>query len=105
MLFSTINICANVCASDVISLRCLSHSADSVLSETLRLTAGVMITRDVVQQKTLRLSSGQGYRLRQGDIVCLFPLLSPQMDPQIHQEPQVPSAQTRNTLTHTRMGA
>ncbi|XP_076013109.1 prostacyclin synthase [Genypterus blacodes] len=61
---------------------------DSVLNETLRLTSGVLITRDVVQRKTLRLSSGQTYHLRQGDIVCLFPFLSPQMDPEIHQEPQ-----------------
>ncbi|KAF7662944.1 hypothetical protein LDENG_00223530 [Lucifuga dentata] len=61
---------------------------DSVLSETLRLTSGVIITRDVVRDKILHMPSGQEYRLRQGDIICMFPLLSPQMDPQIHQEPQ-----------------
>ncbi|KAM9859514.1 prostacyclin synthase [Aulostomus maculatus] len=61
---------------------------DSVLSETLRLTAAVMITREVVQDKILHMADGQEYHLRQGDKVCLFPLLSPQMDPEIHQEPQ-----------------
>ncbi|XP_041836560.1 prostacyclin synthase [Melanotaenia boesemani] len=62
---------------------------DSVLSETLRLTAAVMINREVVQEKTLRMANGQEYHLRRGDRVCLFPFLSPQMDPQIHQEPQM----------------
>ncbi|XP_038552254.1 prostacyclin synthase [Micropterus salmoides] len=62
---------------------------DSVLSETLRLTAAVMITREVVQDKILHMANGQEYHLRQGDSVCLFPFLSPQMDPQIHQEPQI----------------
>ncbi|KAM9362373.1 prostacyclin synthase [Symphorus nematophorus] len=62
---------------------------DSVLSETLRLTAAVMIGREVVQDKILRMANGQEYHLRQGDRVCLFPLLSPQMDPEIHQEPQI----------------
>ncbi|KAK5912581.1 hypothetical protein CesoFtcFv8_002440 [Champsocephalus esox] len=62
---------------------------DSVLSETLRLTAAVMIRREVVHGKVLQMANGQEYHLRQGDIVCLFPFLSPQMDPQIHQEPQI----------------
>uniref|UniRef100_A0A3P8UKE7 Prostacyclin synthase n=1 Tax=Cynoglossus semilaevis TaxID=244447 RepID=A0A3P8UKE7_CYNSE len=62
---------------------------DSTLSETLRLTAAVMIKRAVLQDKTLRMASGQEYQLRQGDIVCLFPLLSPQMDPEIHRDPQI----------------
>ncbi|XP_068568272.1 prostacyclin synthase [Cebidichthys violaceus] len=61
---------------------------DSVLSETLRLTAAVMISREVVQDKILRMASGQDYHLRRGDRVCLFPFLSPQRDPQIHREPQ-----------------
>lgn len=61
---------------------------DSVLSETLRLTAAVMIRREVVQDKILDMANGQRYHLRRGDRVCLFPFLSPQMDPQIHQEPQ-----------------
>ncbi|KAL6112026.1 ptgis [Pungitius sinensis] len=62
---------------------------DSVLSETLRLTAAVMINREVVQDKTLLMAGGKKYHLRKGDRVCLFPYLSPQMDPQIHQEPQI----------------
>ncbi|KAM4588886.1 prostacyclin synthase isoform 1-T1 [Odontesthes bonariensis] len=62
---------------------------DSILKETLRLTAAVMINREVVQDKILRMADGQEYRLRRGDRVCLFPFLSPQMDPQIHQEPQM----------------
>lgn len=61
---------------------------DSVLSETLRLTAAALITREVMKDKSLRLASGQEYHLRKGDRVCMFPFLSPQMDPQIHQDPQ-----------------
>ncbi|XP_057702095.1 prostacyclin synthase isoform X2 [Corythoichthys intestinalis] len=60
---------------------------DSVLKETLRLTAAAMISRDVVQHKVLHMANGQEYYLRRGDKVCLFPFLSPQMDPEIHQEP------------------
>ncbi|XP_054877218.1 prostacyclin synthase [Poeciliopsis prolifica] len=62
---------------------------DSVLSETLRLTAAVMINREVVKDKILRMANGKEYHLRRGDRVCLFPFLSPQMDPQIHEEPQM----------------
>ncbi|KAM6927582.1 prostacyclin synthase [Xenentodon cancila] len=62
---------------------------DSVLSETLRLTAAVMMTREVVKEKILHLANGQEYHLRQGDKVCLFPFLSPQMDPEIHHDPQM----------------
>uniref|UniRef100_A0A3B5LQL6 Prostacyclin synthase n=1 Tax=Xiphophorus couchianus TaxID=32473 RepID=A0A3B5LQL6_9TELE len=62
---------------------------DSVLSETLRLTAAVMINRKVVKDKILRMANGKEYHLRRGDRVCLFPFLSPQMDPQIHEEPQM----------------
>lgn len=48
-----------------------------------------MIRREVVQEKVVHVAGGRQYRLRRGDIVALFPLLSPQMDPEIHQEPQV----------------
>ncbi|KAL6111476.1 ptgis [Pungitius sinensis] len=61
---------------------------DSVLDETLRLTAAPFITREVVQEKTLNMANGQEYLLRKGDRVCLFPFNSPQMDPEIHHEPQ-----------------
>ena len=62
---------------------------DSALEETLRLSAAPFITREVVQEKTLQMANGQEYQLRRGDRVCLFPFISPQMDPEIHQEPQV----------------
>ncbi|XP_041806514.1 prostacyclin synthase-like [Chelmon rostratus] len=61
---------------------------ESALDETLRLTAAPFITREVVQDKTLHMADGQEYLLRKGDRVCLFPFNSPQMDPEIHQEPQ-----------------
>ncbi|KAI3370118.1 hypothetical protein L3Q82_024909, partial [Scortum barcoo] len=61
---------------------------DSALEETLRLSAAPFITREVVQEKTLHMADGQEYLLRKGDRVCLFPFSSPQMDPEIHQEPQ-----------------
>ncbi|XP_062852689.1 prostacyclin synthase [Trichomycterus rosablanca] len=61
---------------------------DSALKETLRLTAAALITRDVLQDKTVQLSNGQEYILRKGDRLCIFPFLSPQMDPQIHHEPE-----------------
>lgn len=62
---------------------------DSALSETLRLTAAVMIKRDVVQDKSVHMSDGREYLLRKGDSVCLFPFLSPQMNPDIHPQPQM----------------
>ncbi|XP_056316395.1 prostacyclin synthase [Danio aesculapii] len=62
---------------------------DSVLCETLRLTAAALITRDVTQDKKIRLSNGQEYHLRRGDRLCVFPFISPQMDPQIHQQPEM----------------
>ncbi|XP_069581336.1 prostacyclin synthase-like [Brachyistius frenatus] len=61
---------------------------DSALEETLRLTAAPFITREVVQEKTLLMADGQQYLLRKGDRVCLFPFISPQMDPEIHRQPQ-----------------
>ncbi|NP_001104630.1 prostacyclin synthase [Danio rerio] len=62
---------------------------DSVLWETLRLTAAALITRDVTQDKKICLSNGQEYHLRRGDRLCVFPFISPQMDPQIHQQPEM----------------
>ncbi|XP_062853033.1 prostacyclin synthase-like [Trichomycterus rosablanca] len=61
---------------------------DSALEETLRLTAAPFITREVMQNKTLHMADGQEYNLRKGDRVCLFPFVSPQMDPEIHHEPE-----------------
>ncbi|KAJ0068812.1 hypothetical protein NL108_010890, partial [Boleophthalmus pectinirostris] len=62
---------------------------DSALSETLRLTAAVMINRDVVQDKIVPMADGSEYLLRKGDKVCLFPFLSPQMNAEVHQQPQM----------------
>ncbi|XP_060724120.1 prostacyclin synthase [Tachysurus vachellii] len=61
---------------------------NSVLKETLRLRAAALITRDVMQDKRIKLSNSQEFVLRQGDRLCIFPFLSPQMDPQIHHEPE-----------------
>ncbi|XP_027858881.1 prostacyclin synthase-like [Xiphophorus couchianus] len=61
---------------------------DSVLEETLRLTAAPFITREVVRDKTLHMADGGDYLLRKGDRLCLFPFVSPQMDPEVHPEPQ-----------------
>ncbi|XP_007431253.1 prostacyclin synthase [Python bivittatus] len=61
---------------------------DSALNETLRLTAAPFISREVLQDMTLRLAAGRKYHLRKGDRLCLFPLISPQMDPEIYEEPE-----------------
>ncbi|KAM9760093.1 prostacyclin synthase-like [Menidia menidia] len=61
---------------------------DSALEETLRLTAASFITREVVQEKILHMADGSEYLLRKGDRVCLFPFVSPQMDPEIYCQPQ-----------------
>ncbi|CAN2390304.1 prostaglandin-I synthase activity [Pristimantis euphronides] len=61
----------------------------SALEETLRLTAAPFVTREVLAQIPLKLADGREYTLRRGDRLCLFPYVSPQMDPEIHQEPQI----------------
>ncbi|XP_042321085.1 prostacyclin synthase [Sceloporus undulatus] len=61
---------------------------DSVMNETLRLTAAPFITREVLRDMCLRLPDGREYCLRKGDRLCLFPYISPQMDPQIYEEPE-----------------
>ncbi|KAM9410292.1 prostacyclin synthase-like [Pholidichthys leucotaenia] len=61
---------------------------DSALEETLRLTAAPFITREVVYQKTISMADGRVYLLRRGDRVCLFPFVSPQMDPEVYHEPE-----------------
>ncbi|KAM5135106.1 prostacyclin synthase [Mantella aurantiaca] len=62
---------------------------NGVLEESLRLTAAPFITREVLTEQPLRLEDGTEYLLRRGDRLCLFPYVSPQMDPEIHPEPQV----------------
>uniref|UniRef100_A0A8B9LM15 Prostacyclin synthase n=1 Tax=Astyanax mexicanus TaxID=7994 RepID=A0A8B9LM15_ASTMX len=66
----------------------ICNFSDSALEETLRLTAAPFITREVLQNKTLHMADGQEYDLRRGDRVCLFPFISPQMDPEIHHKPE-----------------
>ncbi|XP_062984480.1 prostacyclin synthase-like [Elgaria multicarinata webbii] len=61
---------------------------DSVLNETLRLTAAPFISREVLQDMSLKLAEGSEYHLRKGDRLCLFPFVSPQMDPEIYEEPE-----------------
>uniref|UniRef100_A0A8D0BKP4 Prostacyclin synthase n=1 Tax=Salvator merianae TaxID=96440 RepID=A0A8D0BKP4_SALMN len=61
---------------------------DSVLNETLRLTAAPFITREVLQDMPLTMADGRKYHLRKGDRLCLFPYISPQMDPEIYEEPE-----------------
>uniref|UniRef100_A0A4W3IRP0 Prostacyclin synthase n=1 Tax=Callorhinchus milii TaxID=7868 RepID=A0A4W3IRP0_CALMI len=61
---------------------------DSILNEILRLTAAPYISREILQNMTLRLADSREYNLRKGDRLCLFPYLSPQMDPEIYEEPE-----------------
>ncbi|NXD77490.1 CP8B1 hydroxylase, partial [Halcyon senegalensis] len=60
---------------------------DSALEETLRLVAAPLLVRSVLQETSLKTSSGTEYVLRKGDRVALFPHLSVHMNPEIHSEP------------------
>ncbi|XP_008492667.2 5-beta-cholestane-3-alpha,7-alpha-diol 12-alpha-hydroxylase [Calypte anna] len=60
---------------------------DSALEETLRLVAAPVLVRAVLQDVSLKMSSGTEYTLRRGDRVALFPHMSVQMNPEIHPEP------------------
>lgn len=62
---------------------------DSVLSESLRLTAAPFITREVVADLAMPLADGREFTLRRGDRLLLFPFLSPQKDPEIYTDPEV----------------
>lgn len=63
--------------------------ADSVLSETLRLTAAPFITREVMVDLALPMADGREFTLRRGDRLLLFPFLSPQKDPEVYTDPEV----------------
>lgn len=65
------------------------HSADSALSESLRLTAAPFITREVVVDMALSLADGREFALRRGDRLLLFPYVSPQKDPEVYPDPEV----------------
>ncbi|XP_028933132.1 7-alpha-hydroxycholest-4-en-3-one 12-alpha-hydroxylase [Ornithorhynchus anatinus] len=60
---------------------------DSVLEETLRLTAGPILIRSVLQDMTLDMANGRSFALRRGDRLALFPHVAVQLDPEIHPEP------------------
>ncbi|NXT94695.1 CP8B1 hydroxylase, partial [Anhinga rufa] len=60
---------------------------DSALEETLRLVAAPVLIRAILQDTSLKTSSGMEYTLRKGDRLALFPHLSVQMNPEIHPEP------------------
>lgn len=62
---------------------------DSVLSESLRLTAAPFITREVVVDMAIPMADGREFSLRRGDRLLLFPFLSPQKDPEIYTDPEV----------------
>ncbi|NXL90499.1 CP8B1 hydroxylase, partial [Alectura lathami] len=60
---------------------------DSAVEETLRLVAAPILIRAILQDMSLKVSSGTEYTLRKGDRLALFPHLSVQMNPEIHPEP------------------
>ncbi|NWX13801.1 CP8B1 hydroxylase, partial [Aegotheles bennettii] len=60
---------------------------DSALEETLRLIAAPTLVRVVLQETSLKTSSGTEYVLRKGDSVAMFPHISVHMNPDIHSEP------------------
>ncbi|KPP69151.1 prostacyclin synthase-like [Scleropages formosus] len=86
--FSDIPVAADVPENLILEKLQCTPVFDSTLSETLRLTAAPFVTREVLTGTTLHMANGQEYDFRQGDRVCLFPFLSPQMDPEIHREPE-----------------
>ncbi|NWI91260.1 CP8B1 hydroxylase, partial [Pitta sordida] len=69
---------------DMLNQTPLLHSA---LEETLRLVAAPLLIRGILEDISLKTSSGTQYTLRKGDRVALFPHLSVQMNPEIHDEP------------------
>ncbi|XP_006012412.2 5-beta-cholestane-3-alpha,7-alpha-diol 12-alpha-hydroxylase [Latimeria chalumnae] len=60
---------------------------DSVVEESLRLTAAPVLIRAVLQDMTLKMADGQEYTIRKGDRVALFPYIAVQMDQEVHPEP------------------
>ncbi|XP_070775189.1 5-beta-cholestane-3-alpha,7-alpha-diol 12-alpha-hydroxylase-like [Enoplosus armatus] len=60
---------------------------DSAVEETLRLTASPMLTRQVMQDMTLKMADGREYFIRQGDRMAVFPYSAVHIDPEIHPDP------------------
>ncbi|KAM9789388.1 5-beta-cholestane-3-alpha,7-alpha-diol 12-alpha-hydroxylase-like [Neosynchiropus ocellatus] len=61
---------------------------DSIIEETLRLTAAPLLTRAVLQDMTIKMADGREYWLREGDRMAVFPYNAVQMDPEIHPDPR-----------------
>ncbi|KAM4705774.1 7-alpha-hydroxycholest-4-en-3-one 12-alpha-hydroxylase [Rhinophrynus dorsalis] len=61
---------------------------DSVVEETLRLTAAPVLIRAVKENLNLKMASGKEFALRKGDRIALFPYIALQMDPEVHPNPE-----------------
>ncbi|MCB9755390.1 MAG: cytochrome P450 [Myxococcales bacterium] len=59
---------------------------DSCICEALRLSSASMVLRRVTESHAIPLVSGATARVREGDLVCLFPYLS-HRDPEIFEAP------------------
>ncbi|XP_068427287.1 7-alpha-hydroxycholest-4-en-3-one 12-alpha-hydroxylase-like [Clinocottus analis] len=60
---------------------------DSVVEETLRLTAAPLLTRAVLQDMTFKMADGRQYLIRKGDRMSVFPYIAVHIDPEIHPDP------------------
>uniref|UniRef100_A0A8D0DTV1 Cytochrome P450 n=1 Tax=Salvator merianae TaxID=96440 RepID=A0A8D0DTV1_SALMN len=60
---------------------------DSAVEETLRLTAGSIVFRSVMQDTDLKMADGKEYTLRKGDRLLLFPFVALHTNPEIYSDP------------------
>ncbi|XP_060940850.1 7-alpha-hydroxycholest-4-en-3-one 12-alpha-hydroxylase-like [Limanda limanda] len=60
---------------------------DSALEETLRLSVATLLTRNVLQDMTLKMADEREYFLRKGDRLAMFPYSAVQINPEIHPDP------------------
>ena len=67
----------------------LVSSTDSAIEETLRLVAAPFLSRNVVKDLWLKRDKMADLLFRKGDRLVLFPFLSPQHDPEVHDYPHV----------------
>ncbi|XP_029970912.1 5-beta-cholestane-3-alpha,7-alpha-diol 12-alpha-hydroxylase-like [Salarias fasciatus] len=61
---------------------------DSIVEETLRLTAAPLLTRGVKVDMTIKMADGRQYAIRKGDRMGMFPYRVLHLDPEIHPDPQ-----------------
>ncbi|XP_041348308.1 cytochrome P450 7A1-like [Gigantopelta aegis] len=61
---------------------------DSIIKETMRLTSGVFMVREIVEDTDFTLDNGKTYRCRQGDKAAIYPPCI-HMDPEIFEDPEV----------------